>query len=181
MLSLITPSFADLLLGLLIGFGAIVVLIVISQLLRQRSSHSIYSIGISIAAGLFIAVQAGLWLKADELIEEAERKAAMLNGVKDMVDNTVPTDSIANWMSEEVGEIVSAGKEGLFDLFSLYGADMIDRLRDFRNHRILWGGVAMALGLVLTMLAMGVGGRSGASRRVRPVGMHSSRGGRGRR
>ena len=58
---------------------------------------------------------------------------------------------------------------------------MIDRLRDFRNHRILWGGVAMALGLVLTMLAMGVGGRSGASRRVRPVGMHSSRGGRGRR
>ena len=50
MLSLITPSFADLLLGLLIGFGAVVVLIAASQLLRQRSSHSIYSLGVCFIA-----------------------------------------------------------------------------------------------------------------------------------
>ena len=112
MLSLITPSFTDLLLGLLIGFGAVVLLIAASQLLRQRSTHSIYSLGICFIVGIFVAVQAGLWFKADELIEEAERKAMMLNGVREMVDNTVPTDSISHWMGNEVGEVVSAGKEG---------------------------------------------------------------------
>ena len=181
MLRLITPSFTDLLLGLLIGFGAVVLLIAASQRLRQRSTHSIYSLGICFIVGIFVAVQAGLWFKADELIEEAERKAMMLNGVREMVDNTVPTDSISHWMGNEVGEMVSAGKEGLFNIFSLYGADIIDRLRDFRNHRILWSSVAMALGLLVTMLTMGAGAKGGSMRRSRPVGTRSSRGGRSRR
>ena len=178
MLSLFVPSFFDIFLGLLFGLGAVALLLVVSQLIRKSCHHGLISIALSILVGIFVTVQAGLWIKSDGVLASAESSMRMANGMMDLVDKALPADSVSSWTNDAVGSVYNTGKEGLLNIFSIYGEDMMDSIRDFRNHRVLWGVIAFLVGAVLIPIFMEDGGRG---RRRRVVGASSSGGARGRR